>query len=428
MGNKLSRSVSIIGVGYTPLGDVRSDEGIKDFTERELYAAAALEAMDNAGIRSNAIDAFYVGMVAPNYWAKTLSTAPQFGEWVGMADKPTLFHDEGCATSMIGFQQAVQAVASGQFDCVLSGGATIVQSEPKQYLYPPFQREAYDPYDWWWKVQTGNDICYEKIGGEIAASIDANNVMYCQQNHVAFDDLHDAMITYLQVERKAALRNPRAVTVTETYEEEAARFGFSSVRDYLLNDQFDPRGGTFGRALYSGKFVDGASAIIVCETELAKKICKRAPVEVAGVASGSTTARRGGTIPGSAYTKIFKNLYDMADITDPFNEVQYFSAHDCPCTQIFLVGEYAGYFPKGEGWKYMLEGRTAYDQDRPCQTSGGRTQLGHPVAGAIGVEITEAVNQIRGESTSQMPTPPKCAVIDGGGQGINLGACCLRAL
>ena len=425
---KFSRSVSIIGVGYTPCGDVRSTPGIVDFTERELYAAAALEAMENAGITGEQIDAYYVGMVAPAYWSKTICAAPHMAEWIGMRHKPTLFHDEGCATSMIGFQQAVLAVASGKYDCVLSGGATIVQTEPTHYLYPPHQREAYDPFDWWQKVATGNDIAYEKIGGEIGAACDANVVRYCRENDVSFDELNDALVNFMLVQRRHALLNPKAVLINESYEEEAARFGFDNAKDYLLSDTYNPRGGTILRGKFGGMFIDGGSAIIVCETELAKKICARRPIEVAGISSSSTTCRDGYT-PEDTYTREVADLYAQADITDPFHQVEYFSAHDCPITQICLVGETTGYFPKGEGWKYMRDGRTAFDSDRPAQTSGGRTQLGHPVAAAIGVEITEAVNQMRGENgPRQMPTPPKLAVVEGGGQGINLGIAALRAL
>lgn len=41
-----ARSVSIIGAGYTPLGDVRSTPQILDFSEKELYAMACIEAME----------------------------------------------------------------------------------------------------------------------------------------------------------------------------------------------------------------------------------------------------------------------------------------------------------------------------------------------------------------------------------------------
>jgi len=37
-----------------------------------------------------------------------------------------------------------------------------------------------------------------------------------------------------------------------------------------------------------------------------------------------------------------------------------------------LSAEACEYVPKGEGWKYFLEGRTNFDGDRPVNTNGGR--------------------------------------------------------
>ena len=77
MGNHFGRSVSIIGVGYTKLGDVCSTLEILDFTEKELYAAASIEAMEDAGIDACDIDAFYVGMSGPGDKSKIKSGALQ---------------------------------------------------------------------------------------------------------------------------------------------------------------------------------------------------------------------------------------------------------------------------------------------------------------------------------------------------------------
>ena len=119
MGNHFGRSVSIIGVGYSKLGDVRSTPEIKDFTEKELYAAAGIAAMADAGIDACDIDAFYVGMSGPGDKSKIKSGGTHFSEWVGLRGKPTLFYDAGCATTGIGLQMAVNAVASGNCDVVL---------------------------------------------------------------------------------------------------------------------------------------------------------------------------------------------------------------------------------------------------------------------------------------------------------------------
>lgn len=424
-----TRSVSIIGVGYTPIGSVLETPAIKDMTEREIFAMASLEAMENAGIEARDIEAYFVGWSGANYFSKTMCSAPHLSEWIGMRDKPTLLHDEGCATSGIGFQQAVMAVASGAYDCVLSGGLSCVSSHPAKDLYPPHLREATDMLAVWIAAESGNDLAYENPGGSSAAAIATQAVAYCKKFGVSFDQLDEAMNNYLQVQRRHALTNPKTTIVTESFEDEAKRFGFNDVDSYLKSDIYNPRTATVGRAKHSGLFLDGGSAIIVCATDMVSKYTNQIPIEVAGIASAAVMAKSWQDLPLPAEVRIYKKAYDMAGIKDPGKEVNYLSVHDCPASLILGSGEAAGYFPEGGAWKAMLEGRTAFDQDKPVNTSGGRTQLGHPTSAATGVEITEAVNQMRGTNgPRQMPTPPKVSVINAAGLGITCSVTVLRAL
>ena len=125
------RGVSIIGVGATPIGDIRQTPEIKDFTERELFAMASMNAMEDAGVTAKDLDAFFLGISGANYDAKIKSAAPQFGGWIGMRGKPSVFHDEGCASACFGLEMAVNAVASGRYDCVLSAAVNINTCVPK---------------------------------------------------------------------------------------------------------------------------------------------------------------------------------------------------------------------------------------------------------------------------------------------------------
>ena len=54
--------------------------------------------------------------------------------------------------------------------------------------------------------------------------------------------------------------------------------------------------------------------------------------------------------------------------------------------------------PKGEGWKYVLDGRIAYDGDKPMNTNGGRTSYGHAFGASGMADVFEAVTQMRGEA------------------------------
>lgn len=424
---KLARSVSTIGAGYTTLGDVRKTPEILNFSERELFSWACIEAMENGGIKAKDIDAFYCGVSGPNYDAKMKSAAPFFADWIGMRNKSAVFHDEGCASSVYGLQMAVNAVASGQYDCVISAAVNINSSVPGP-SYPPHVRKDQDNDTLWASIYTGTDAAYEKPTYGGVGPVEASLVRYVIDNKLSRDQVDEIFVNYLISKRKEALKNSKAALVTMSYEDEAKHFGFGNVKDYLFSNKYNPPLGTYIRARFLGASVDGASAIIVCATEKAKQYSKN-PIEVAGISTVTSLGKTFCELPLEIDRIMFKEAYGMAGITDPYHEVEYMGIHDCPATMVLMVSESAGYFKKGEAWKYMRDGRLNYDQDKPISTSGGRTQSGHPRSPAFGIEVSEAVNQMRGENGErQMAKKPKTSVVWGGGSGFSTGICVLKTL
>ena len=423
----LGRSVSILSAAYTPLGNVQESPEILNFSERELIAMASIEAMQEAGISAKELDAYYVGMSGPNYDAKMKSAGPFFADWIGMRNKPTIFHDEGCASSASGLHMAVMAVASGQYDCVISTAVNISLSVPG-YAYPPHIRGTQDPDVMWGSIWTGTDAAYQKPGLGGVAPVEAILVRYAVENNLTYADLEQCFVNYLISKRREALLNPKALMAKETYEDEAKRFGFDDVKDFLYSNKFNPPMGSLLRARFLGNVVDGASAVIVCPTEKAKQYVKK-PIEVAGITTATTLEKTFCELPIVVDKIMFKEAYAMAGITNPSKEIDYMSVHDCPATMILPVSEAAGYFDKGESFKYMTDGRLNFDSDKPLNTTGGRTQSGHPRSPAFVIEVSEAVSQMRGENGArQMKNPPKTSVLWAGGSGFVNGVLVLKTL
>ena len=423
--NYLGREVSIVGVGYTPMGSNLDSPELQNTSERELLAWAAKEALDNGNVNAQQVDAFLVGMSGPNYEARLKSGGPFFADWIGAHNKPTLFHDEGCGTSAIGITQAVMMVASGVYDCVISTAVNINSTTPV-YALPPYIRCEQTSDEMWGTIWTGTDAAYSKpyVGG--MAISDSSIICYCKQYGISFDEIDEAIVNYMIKKREEALLNPKAITVTETYEQEAKRFGFDSVKKYLLDNRYDPRMGFFVRARTLGKVVDGASAAVVCTAEIAKQLHNK-PIHVAGIASACFPEKAFRDMPIEAEIKMFKQMYSMAGITDPRKELDYFGTHDCPVVTVIDTAEASGYMDPGEACRMMLEGKVNFDGSRPITTSGGRTQLGHPRAPAFNIELAEAVYQMRGENGArQMAIPPKTALVYGGGSGIACGGIVLK--
>ena len=122
-----------------------------------------------------------------------------------------------------------------------------------------------------------------------------------------------------------------------------------------------------------------------------------------------------------------RQAYEVTGLTP--SDIDLFYANDFIITSHLIAAEIAGYLPKGEGWKYIMDGRTAYDGDRPINTTGGRASFGHAHAASGMADIFEAVQQMRGlAGERQVKKLPKHTMLRGFGGGQNLAAIILGAL
>lgn len=61
-----------------------------------------------------------------------------------------------------------------------------------------------------------------------------------------------------------------------------------------------------------------------------------------------------------------KQVYELTGMNG--NDLDLFYANDFIITSHLVSAEIAGYLPYGEGWKYICEGRTAWDGDKPINS------------------------------------------------------------
>jgi acetyl-CoA C-acetyltransferase len=417
-GKKLARKVSIIGAAYTPLGDVRETPEIKDFSEREMVAMAGIAAMKNGGIEAKDIDAFYVACSGPNTDAKMKGGGPFFAEWLGMKYKPTMFLDAGCVGGGVALNSAVGAVAGGMYDAVLVTGVNINMSMPKSY-YPPHIRFDYDNETLWDNVYLGMDAAYIRPSTGGLAPYDSDLMVYSKTYGISLEEIDEAFLQYLIDKRREAVLNPKAALTTESFEEEGKRFGFDNAHDYLKSKKYNPFISYTGRGKFMGWAMDGAAAVVVCASDLADKYTDK-PVEVAGISVSCSTEKDYPSLKHVEDMTMFEEAYMMADITDPFTQIDHMYIHDCPTLTIPIIMEQARYVKPGTTIDYMKNGDFTFDGKRPLNTTGGRTQAGHPRSPAYLMEISESIEQMRGEcGPRQMPIPPKTSLLWGGGSGVS---------
>jgi len=140
---------------------------------------------------------------------------------------------------------------------------------------------------------------------------------------------------------------------------------------------------------------DGAAAVILCETEKARKICEQ-PIEIIASEQASDSlalSSRKSLTEMIATKKAVQDAYNKAQLTA--RDIDVVELHDCFSIANILAIEDLGFFKKGEGGKAVEQARTALNAEISVNPSGG-LKCGHPV-GATGVkQVVELVEQLRG--------------------------------
>jgi acetyl-CoA C-acetyltransferase len=158
---------------------------------------------------------------------------------------------------------------------------------------------------------------------------------------------------------------------------------------------------------------------------MAKKF-KQTPIEVLGIGH-STLEASYPHLEKVATEEAVRQVYELTKVKP--GDIDLLYANDFLISSQILAAEAAGYVPIGEGWQYGLEGRLAFDGDKPMNTNGGRTQFGHAYAASGVADYYEAVKQMRGEcGERQIKNLPTTTMLRGYGGGQNVTATILRTL
>jgi acetyl-CoA C-acetyltransferase len=145
-------------------------------------------------------------------------------------------------------------------------------------------------------------------------------------------------------------------------------------------------------------FSDGASAVVLCNEEFAKKKGGRY-VEVIGSGRGASPAAVQArkditTIPSTVAAA--KQAYKMANITP--KDIDFAEVHDCFTIAEIIDIEDLGFFPKGTAAHAIREGATRRNGEIPINPSGGLKSKGHPI-GATGIgQVVEVFEQFTGKA------------------------------
>lgn len=421
---KYSRSVSIIGVGATPFMNGLKNPETSGLTEGELFGYAAIEAMKDAGIRAKDIQAYFHGQAGPIATSDYTSANIHVNDWFGCRGLGSYSHSQACCTGYLALDLATQAVASGKWDFVLTGGidfgcSDFVEGMPAHFRQPLTQERFLR------NIKRVYDRAYNRqFGAGEYIPFDDTIAYYRRKYNVSAEIMDDAMNALAISNRRNAARHPLALHRRE-YAELAREAGFDDVMEYMRSPEHNPKLSEYVRRSGFEARADGAAVCIVCPTEYAHQF-KQKPIEVLGFGNSVVEAMTSHLeIKGTQ--EACRQVYEMTGVKP--EEIDLLLVNDFFLSSCFLAAEESGYIPSGEVWNYALAGRTAFDGDKPINTNGGRCSYGHAHAASGVADIYEAVIQMRGQAGErQVKKVPQTTMLRGFGGGQNLCAAILRTV
>ena len=354
----MPNKVCVLGAGSTKYGKL--NEGII-----EIALKASVDAIDSAGITPKDIQAGYISNVF-GVTDRQVHMAPVIMSNLGVPEVPGLTIESACGSGSIMFREAYANVAAGFYDCILGLGVEKITHTGT------IQSTTLFSYCSDFFYEGGNGASFPGLFASIARS-------YMAKYKASEEDLARVAVK----NHENGILNPKA-----------------HVRKKITIDDVlkSPVVASPLKLYDCCPFSDGASAIILCNEDFAKK-SGRPFIEVIGSGRGASPAAVQGrdditTIPSTVAAAT--QAYKMAGITA--KDIDFAEVHDCFTIAELIDIEDLGFFKKGAGANAVREGATSRDGEIPINPSGGLKSKGHPI-GATGIgQVVEVFEQLTGKA------------------------------
>src|SRR5439155_1009374 len=175
---------------------------------------------------------------------------------------------------------------------------------------------------------------------------------------------------------------------------------------------------------------DGAAAVVVCRADLARSFTGM-PVWPLGIGLAAVSGQpyykpSFGYVGFEATVRAAEQAYTQAKLTPP--QVDFAEVHDCFTITEILNYEDLGFCARGEGGRFVEEGRADLGGEKPVNPSGGLKSYGHPV-GATGVRmIYELATQLRGQAGARQVKGAKIGLAHNLGNDVKLRGLAVTSL
>ena len=358
------REVAIVGSGITKFGE------LWDKSFRSIGIEAGIKAIEDAGMSGSEVDGIYIGNMSSRFINQQHIDA-LIADYSGLATRnvSAVRTEAGGASGGVAFRQGVMAIASGENDVVLVGGAEKMTDLDDAGIALIMDSTA----DAEWEVSMG--LTLSSLYAMIARRLIYDGVM-TREEIAAFAvnaHNHGALNPNAQYQRPIKL---------ETV------LGSGPVAEPL---------NVFDCAPYS----DGAAAVVLVPLEHAKKMGADY-VKVSATAQASDTLalfQREDITTFKATTVAAKEAFKKAGIQP--KDIDVAEVHDDYTVAGVMALQDLGLFKRGEAGKAVLEGKIGLGNDLAVNTSGGLKAAGYPVGAAGVAQVVEITNQLRKKANSR---------------------------
>ncbi|MGV9865431.1 thiolase family protein [Rhodococcus koreensis] len=351
-----------------------------------LAWTAVAEAVRDAGIRPDAIDAIIVGSV---FGPPGVATRIQRG--LGIPSVPMWTVENACASGTAAYHEAVEAVRHGRFTCVLVLGVDQMSTLFSGAIVP----EATDP--------------------EGAASLPLPGLYALQaQRYVGEFGVTPEQLAAIAVKNKTnGMDNPRAQLrdTVPTVEE-------------VLDSRMIAEPLTFLQCCPTS---DGAGAAIVGGDRGNRDDLR---IEASAMVSGALWDQRSEDVWGFAsVARAAAKAFAQAGRTP--QEIDVLEVHDAFTIGEIITLEALGIAPRGKGAELAPSGHTTRDGAQPVNPSGGLLSRGHPLGATGMAQLAEIAWQLRGQAGPRQVARHRVGLVEtmgGGAAGMDGNACVVTIL
>lgn len=397
MAKKLSRGVAVVGVGMSKFG------AFPGKSSRDLFVEAYQELRQSVqkGFNPQDIEAFYMGNFSSDQFEGQAHLAPIVASWVGLSPVASMRIEDACASGGVALRQAVLAVASGQCDVVLAGGLEKMTDLPAARVTDTLALAA----DTMFEVPAGFTFpgFYASMASAYLDEYGADGEALLRvaiKNHEN-GALNEKAQFGQRISDVMASKKAKAAQKGQPVPEWADEIAF------LKDGKANPMIAWPLRLFDCSPVSDGAAAVLLVSADLAERYSDH-PIFIIGTgqASDGALAERESLTSVPSAARAAAQAYEMAGVTA--QDIDFAEVHDCFTIAEIMAVEDLGFFPRGEGWKAELEGKTARNGEKPVNTSGGLKSKGHPV-GASGIaQVVEMWKQLNGlAGARQLQPQPK---------------------